>query len=265
VAEEGAAFNMKFWNFSFFILAGFIIISDLLPMARHKVDKTSLIEANTASIIKPVSAADIYPEFTCPCCDKPLDKDNPCCGAMTNMIDFIDQQVEASDNESDIYLAAVKEFGLDRLTRKEKRADIKKVLAAQAPSNAPKIIINIENKDLGSISQKQGEVYADFVFKNSGQSDLIIDNLSSSCGCTSASIIYNSEEGPRFTMVGHGKENPTNWEIAIKPGDTATFRVYYDPTVHPDLVGAVTRTATIFSNDPVEFEKKVTITLNQTL
>ena len=35
-------------------------------------------------------------------------------------------------------------------------------------------------------------------------------------------------------------------------------------TVHPDLEGAVTRTVSIMSNDPVEFETKVTISLEQT-
>ena len=66
-------------------------------------------------------------------------------------------------------------------------------------------------------------------------------------------------------MEGHGQENPTDWEVAIKPGDTAVLQVYYDPTVHPDLIGPVTRTVSVFSNDPVEFETKVTIFLEQTI
>ncbi len=64
-------------------------------------------------------------------------------------------------------------------------------------------------------------------------------------------------------MEGHGKENPTDWEVAISPGDTATLRVFYDPTTHGDFTGAVTRTVSVFSNDPVEFETQVTITLDQ--
>ena len=30
--------------------------------------------------ISKASAAEIYPEFTCPCCGTPLNKENPCCG-----------------------------------------------------------------------------------------------------------------------------------------------------------------------------------------
>ena len=70
--------------------------------------------------------------------------------------------------------------------------------------------------------------------------------------------------GPTFAMEGHGQENPKDWQVAVKPADRATLRVYYDPTVHPDLEGAVTRTVSIMSNDPVEFETKVAISLEQT-
>jgi hypothetical protein len=152
-------------------------------------------------------------------------------GAMTNMIDFIDRQVEVGKSEEEIYLSTIKEFGIDRLTKKEKQEEIKQILAARAPADAPKIEIQTESKDLGEVNQEQGEIYTDFILQNSGQSDLAIDKLSSSCGCTSAAVIYAEKEGPRFTMAGHGKENPTDWKVAITPGDSAVLRVYYDPSV----------------------------------
>ena len=47
---------------------------------------------DTSIAITTVEAKEIYPMFTCPCCGQPLNKEEPCCGAMTQMIDFIDQK-----------------------------------------------------------------------------------------------------------------------------------------------------------------------------
>ena len=64
-------------------------------------------------------------------------------------------------------------------------------------------------------------------------------------------------------MAGHGIESPLAWEVAIAPGESAQLKVYYDPSVHQDFRGPATREISIFSNDPIDFEKKATIELNQ--
>lgn len=218
---------------------------------------------HSLQIVKPVLANDIYPKFTCPCCGQPLNKEEPCCGAMTQMIDFIDQQIILGLSEDNVILATAKQFGIDRLTHESNQIALKQQLIESAPADAPSLQLIEVERDLGTISQSDGKIHTDFQITNTGKSDLIIDKLSSSCGCTSASVIYQNTEGPEFTMPGHGKENPTGWSITIAPGDSATLRVYYDPTVHPDLVGDVTRTVSIFSNDPVNFEQKIAIALEQ--
>ena len=68
-------------------------------------------------------------------------------------------------------------------------------------------------------------------------------------------------------MPGHGKENPENWSIAIAPGSSAELKVYYDPNAHGLQEAAsqsITRTISVFSNDPVDFEKQIRIELTQT-
>ena len=203
--------------------------------------------------------------FTCPCCGQPLNKEEPCCGAMTQMIDFIDQKVSTGANKDNVILATAQEFGLERLADEKDRLALREKLLANAPKNAPKIVATETKKDLGTVSQKNGPATTKFVIKNEGKSDLIIDKISSSCGCTSASLIYKDIEGPRFYMAGHGYDEPeTDWQVAISPGDKAIVKTYYDPTVHPDLTGPVTRTISVHSNDPVDFETKLTIVLNQT-
>jgi hypothetical protein len=223
----------------------------------------SNMSMNDMTVVKTVQASEVYPMFTCPCCDQPLNKEEPCCGAMTQIVDYIDEQVELEKTKEEVVLSTAKEFGLDRLTNEEDQIALKQTLSDLAPADAPKIEMNEVDRDLGIVSQKLGVVSTDFEFENAGKSDLVIKQLSSSCGCTSAAIFYEGKVGPTFTMAGHGKENPTDWEVAIKPGDSAILRVFYDPSTHGDFTGAVTRTVSVFSNDPVEFETKVIITLEQ--
>lgn len=221
-------------------------------------------QVEVPSIVQVVEASELYDMFTCPCCGTPLNKEEPCCGSMSQMIDFIDQKVSNGANKETIVLATAQEFGLERLTNESDRVALREQLLANAPQDAAKISTSETKKDLGVVSQSKGTTTTDFFIKNEGKSDLVIDKLSSSCGCTSASLIYQSQESLRFYMAGHGFDEPNeNWQVAIAPGDEAIVRVYYDPTVHPDLVGPVTRTISIHSNDPIDFETKLTITLNQ--
>lgn len=253
--------SIRFWKFTSISFIGLFIISQFYPGLTHFKSST---DVSTASLIKPVQASEIYSMFTCPCCGQPLNKEEPCCGAMIQMIDYIDDQTSQGLSKDEVILATAKQFGIDRLTNVEDQEALRQKLADLAPADAPKIEISETKKDLGTVSQVEGIVSTDFEFTNRGKSDLLINKLSSSCGCTSAAIDYQGKVGPKFTMEGHGQENPTDWQVAIKPGDIAILRIFYDPTVHPDLEGPVTRMVSLFSNDPVEFESKVTITLEQT-
>jgi len=249
------------WKITTLILVIFAFVNYGTPI---QINLQTSKQSSTLQIVKPVLANELYQKFTCPCCGQPLNKEEPCCDSMSEMIEYIDQQVSLGLSEKEIIMATVKQFGIERLTEKSDQIAIKQQLTASAPANAPKLKIAELEQDLGKIGQAKGKTFTDFNFENQGQSNLIINKLNSSCGCTSATVIYKGTEGPEFSMDMPNKKNPTDWQVSISPGDTATLRVYYDPAVHPDLIGPVTRTVSIFSNDPVSFEQKVTITLEQT-
>jgi len=220
----------------------------------------------TDMIIKPVSAAEIYPEFVCGCCGKPLDPDNICCGDMKSKIEYIDKLIDEGLSRDEIMMKATKEFGIDALAKSETKKRMKDQLLANAPKNAAKIAIESTTYDFGKVSQADGVVTTLFNFTNEGESDLIIDKLNTSCGCTSASIVYKGEEGPIFRMDMGKNTNPTDWSVSIAPGDDAQLKVIYDPNKHGPQkqdVMSITRTVSLFSNDPVEFEKKVNIEMEQ--
>ncbi len=128
--------------------------------------------------------------------------------------------------------------------------------------NAPIIVITPDYHNFGMVSTAKGEVSALLAISNNGTEALVIRNMDTSCGCTSASIVSNGEEGPKFSMSMHGT-NPKNWQQVIPPGKSVQLKVYYNPRVHKDLRGAVTRSVSIFSNDPRHRKKEVTITANQ--
>ena len=248
-------------NLKSLILAlGIVIISSL---ALNIGPGNFFKELINSTIIKSVSAEEIYPMFLCPCCGQPLDKKNICCGMAQEMIDYIDSLTAQNLSEKEIILTYIKKYGINSFVDKKKQEEVKAWLAEIAPKTRPIISLNTELYDWGDISEAKGVAVTFFELKNEGEKDLIINKLDSSCGCTSASIIFKGEEGPRFAMAGHGVESPTNWEVIIPPGESAQLKVYYDPSVHQDLRGPVTREISVFSNDPIDFEQKVTIELNQ--
>ena len=112
------------------------------------------------------------------------------------------------------------------------------------------------------VSLQGGVVDTTIPLVNIGEGTLRISSMETSCGCTSASIINNGVEGPAFGMKGHGP-TPTSWHTDINSGEQAVLKIYYNPAVHPDLRGPVTRTITIYSDDPESPTQDVRIKVTQ--
>lgn len=255
----------KIYKIIIFTLASLLILMIAVDIILiKKIAK----KRNTISILgilaTPALAQEIYPMFYCPCCGKTLDKDNICCGMAKQRIDYIDLLTQQSLSKDDIVLSYVKKYGSDSFIDKEKQKDFHNKLVEQAPTDRPIISFDPSFIDLGDVSQKKGVATTLFELINTGEKDLIINRLETSCGCTSASIIYKNKEGPKFSMAGHGtNEKIQNWNIIIPSGESAQIKVYYDPDVHPDFRGTAIREIYIYSNDPIDFKKKIKVELNQ--
>jgi len=98
----------------------------------------------------------------------------------------------------------------------------------------PRISFTKDTHDFGRVIQGKTVEYI-FTLENKGQADLIIKEVTTSCGCTAA-LVSND---------------------VIKPGEKGEIRVSYDSQ---GRAGEVSRTITIISNDPVEPSKELTIT-----
>jgi hypothetical protein len=80
--------------------------------------------------------------------------------------------------------------------------------------------------DFGRISHT-GDVAHTFAVQNTGDADLVVTNLVTSCGCTTAELSSS----------------------VIPPGQRADLRVVFDPDFH-DVQGEVTRLVWFATNDP---------------
>ncbi len=105
-----------------------------------------------------------------------------------------------------------------------------------ALSSSPKLKIERTQHNFGTVNE--GEIL-DLVLKyqNVGNSLLKINDIRSSCGCAVA--LLNKKE--------------------LKPGDEGKIRIEFDTT---NRFGRLTRTVTIFSNDPIKPRQVITLSVN---
>ncbi len=223
--------------------------------------QTSSRDEAKALLSGPADAEELFEMIVCPCCGSPISKG--CCGAAIQRQEYVRGLVDSGASKKDVLLMASKKYGLDSIIDENVQQEIKEELARNAPPDRQIIAIEPSLSDLGDVSVAGGETSTSFIVRNDGKSDLAITGMESSCGCTTATLVLDGVESPRFGMPGHGLETPKGWSAVIAPGQTAELKVYYDPTVHPDLRGPVTRTVTVFSDDPVNFGEKVRIEANQ--
>jgi hypothetical protein len=135
---------------------------------------------------------------------------------------------------------------------------------SKSDPNAPKLIALATEYNFGDVSLRDGIVKTEFLLKNSGNTPLEFFNITTSCGCTSAQVeLPSGTTSPLYTMPGH--KEPERWRGKLASGEEAKLIVYYDPSVHKDLVGAVTREIYVMTNDPVTPEMKIKIRVNQTI
>ncbi|MFP4557388.1 MAG: DUF1573 domain-containing protein [Bacteroidales bacterium] len=97
-------------------------------------------------------------------------------------------------------------------------------LTEKEKANAPKIEFEKINKDFGTVEEGK-EINHEFVFKNTGKSDLVIRKIRASCGCTTAA--------PKSSVIKPGKKSSLS----------ASFKTR-------GFTGRQTKTISVISNDP---------------
>lgn len=111
------------------------------------------------------------------------------------------------------------------------------VLAIYLPTSGPKAEIDLGEHDFGKVRKQDGVVSKNFEIKNTGGEKLIIGDITTSCGCTSAEI--NKKE--------------------ISAAESAIVKVNFDPNFHEEPKGRFSRSVFVPTNDPEnpEIELKI--------
>lgn len=114
-----------------------------------------------------------------------------------------------------------------------------KIQTAQAYMEVDKYSIN-----LGKVSMASGIVKTNFNLKNSGDQEMEINALQTSCMCTTVKLIIDGNESPIFGMHA----NPA-WKANLAAGASAVLEVSYDPNAHgPEGTGPFERLILVGSN-----------------
>lgn len=111
---------------------------------------------------------------------------------------------------------------------------------AACSGRSPQIELEVTQMDFGDVVN--GEIASrDVTIRNLGGKSLVIETVTTSCGCTSASV------------------DP----MAIGPGETANLHIEVNTGAHgPELTGPLVRQVFISSNDPNQPEAQVELAVN---
>ena len=114
--------------------------------------------------------------------------------------------------------------------------------ALAACGGTPEITVETESFDLGDVPN--GTIAGrELTVQNTGTETLVVESLSTSCGCTTATLA----------------------PMQIAPGESGTLRVEFDAGAHgPELTGPMVRQIYINSNDPAQPEAIVELAVNIT-
>lgn len=119
--------------------------------------------------------------------------------------------------------------------------------------------MTIDKKEIpiGSMRVSE-EKSAAFTITNTGTTTLRIWGVSTSCNCTFATVTIGGSETGEFNMPTHMGSAMKNWIGEVSPGQTATLKVIYRPTIMP-VLGDISRQVRFSTNDPKNPDIEVSI------
>ena len=201
----------------------------------------------------------LYQEFHCPCCERNIGECT--CGLAEERRDIISSMATLGTSRRDIYQFMFLYDGSAAFFDQELASEVGTWLEELLPAMRPVISIEPLKLDMGTVSMAEGLVSSSYQLKNNGQADLIINNLVTSCMCTTVALETSDGLSPIFGA--HQDENPDNWSVTLSPKEDAKLIVTFDPNAHgPDAVGEIRRVITVSSNDPLQPTLNIEIVVN---
>ena len=115
-------------------------------------------------------------------------------------------------------------------------------LVLVACGGAPGLALEAVQLDLGDVPNGQ-IIQRELAVSNTGDAPLVVESISTSCGCTTASLTPEQ----------------------LAPGESGTLQIEFDAGAHgTDLTGPLVRQIFINSNDPAQPEVTIELAVNVT-
>jgi hypothetical protein len=130
--------------------------------------------------------------------------------------------------------------------------------SGNAASSGPPGVLAVNERfyDFGTISMAKGKVTRTFQLRNTGGTPITIRRMSTSCMCTSATLIVGDRRRGPYGMPGHGYIPRIDQEIA--GGAEASVDVTFDPAAHgPAGVGPIQRVVILETVDGPELRLEI--------
>lgn len=202
----------------------------------------------------PDSKTDIYSKLKCCPCHAPSIASCSCAKA-ENLKGYIDALLDEGLSQEEILVKVAKKYSLNVIIDKETKEKIEAKLIEEAPQRRPRINIEPQSYNLGTVSKSEGKIELKVEVQNKGNDALTITDLKTSCACTTVKLKTKAGISPAFGVKGSG----SNWKVSLAPGEKAELIVVTDLN-HPHIkLGHLLRTVKIISNDPVYPETAISI------
>ena len=199
----------------------------------------------------------IYSAFRCNCCDGTILASDEICAI--GLREKIRQLQNSGLGGHELSSEAVKLLGVNNIIDSSLRERTYAELVKNPPSRRAVLNLSEDYVNFGNVSEsKMSFVMKDFIVKNSGNEDLYIDQVATSCSCLTSKFVTNNKESPtygRFSFL-------YGMTVRIAPGEEMRLRVTYDARVNSFFRGQETRFVYIRSNDPIMPVKQITVDIN---
>jgi len=177
------------------------------------------------------------------------------CPDAKEMKAYIDALLETEVPKEAIYYKVAKKFSLRSILDPQLKETLEKRLTAEVGETRPQIILEPAAFNFGQVDKAQGKVTKVFKLYNKGTASLLIKNIKASCTCTTASLAVGNSKSPYFDTKGA----PSEWQMEVKPNETADLEVILDLAHKSVKAGDLIREVMIASNDPLYPEVSVKV------
>ncbi len=134
-------------------------------------------------------------------------------------------------------------------------------LNSRAATVSARLFTSESSFDFGTVSMAQGIVKKRVTITNEGPDSIALGKMSTSCMCTTATLIKGEDRFGPFGMPGHGYIPKLNQTLG--PNEEAVVEIAFDPAAHgPAGVGRVDRSVYLENNagSPLEIQFTATVT-----